>query len=105
MTALYPRLCGAQVIVSSHMGRPKGQVLEDKRLKPVAPILSEAIKAPVLTALDSEGEDAARVIAAAKDGEVVLLENTRFIAGETKNDLTYAKKVRTQASYIIQHNA
>lgn len=83
-----------QVIVSSHMGRPKGEVLEEKRLKPVAPVLSEAIKAPIITASDSAGPDAEEKVKNAKPGEVVLLENTRFILGETKNDLTYAKKVR-----------
>jgi hypothetical protein len=84
-----------QVVVSSHLGRPKGQVLEDKRLTPVVPVLSEAVKAPVKLAPDSAGPEAAAFVKNAKPGEVVLLENTRFHAGETKNDEKYSKQVRS----------
>jgi phosphoglycerate kinase len=82
-----------QVVVSSHLGRPKGQVLEDKRLTPVASVLSEAVKAPVKLAPDSAGPETAAFVKNAKPGEVVLLENTRFHAGETKNDEKYSKQV------------
>jgi phosphoglycerate kinase len=81
------------VIVSSHSGRPKGQVVEEKRMKPVAPILSEAIKAPVKPASDCIGPEAESVVKAAKDGEVVLLENLRFHIEETKNNPDFSKKV------------
>jgi phosphoglycerate kinase len=75
------------------MGRPKGKVLEDKRLTPIVPLLSEAIKAPVKLAPDCIGPEAEKVVNAAKPGEVVLLENVRFHAGETKDDPELAKKV------------
>ena len=75
------------------MGRPKGKVLEDKRLTPVGPILEAAIKAPVKIAPDCIGPDAEKFVKAAKAGEVVLLENLRFHPEETKNDPAFAEKV------------
>lgn len=75
------------------MGRPKGQVLEDKRLAPVLPILSKAINAPIKMAPDSAGPETEALVAAAKPGEVILLENTRFHKEETKNEEPYNKQV------------
>ena len=81
---------GARVILLSHLGRPKGKVVEDLRLAPVAQRLSELLKAPVSMATDVVGDDARRVVDALRDGEVGLLENLRFEAGEEANDPAFA---------------
>ena len=95
---------GAKVVVSSHLGRPKGAVMEDKRLTPVAPVLEAAVKAPVRLAPDSAGPAAAKFVKEAAPGTVVLLENTRFHAGETKNDAAYAKALQEVSGADIYVN-
>ena len=86
------RLCaaGARVVLMSHLGRPKGKVDEDLRLAPVGRRLSQLLKAPVTVATDVVGEDAQRVVGELLDGEVALLENLRFEAGEEANDAAFA---------------
>lgn len=93
-----------KVIVSSHLGRPKGEVVEDKRLTPIAPVLSEAIQAPVKVAPDSVGPEAQAFVQNAEAGDVILLENTRFHKGETKNDETYAKQLQEVSGAEIYVN-
>jgi phosphoglycerate kinase len=83
---------GARVIVLSHFDRPKGKVVPSMSLRPVAEPLSKAIGRPV-------GFDIGT--AAMKDGEVVLLENTRFNPGEEKNDLDYAKQVAALGDIFV----
>ena len=75
---------GARLAVCSHLGRPKGQVVEDLRLAPVGERLSELLGRDVRTASDVVGSDARD--ACSSDAEVVLLENLRFEPGEEKND-------------------
>src|SRR3954466_10694503 len=82
---------GAKVIVLSHFGRPKGKVVPPMSLKPVAPALSKAVGRPVAFAEDSVGEKAKTAVDKLKDGDVLLLENTRFHAGEEANDQDFAK--------------
>ena len=77
---------GARVVVCAHLGRPKGQVNPQFSLAPVAASLSAALGRPVVLASDTIGPGAQETVAALKDGEVALLENVRFEAGETKND-------------------
>ncbi len=77
---------GAKVVVCAHLGRPKGQVNPQFSLAPVAASLSAALGRPVVLASDTIGPGAQETVAALKDGEVALLENVRFEAGETKND-------------------
>ena len=77
---------GARVVVCAHLGRPKGQVNPQFSLAPVAASLSAALGRPVVLASDTIGPGAQETVAALKDGEVALLENIRFEAGETKND-------------------
>lgn len=87
---------GARVILMSHLGRPKGEGYEAKySLKPVAQRLSELLKVNVYFAEDGEvaGPNAVKLSAELKDGEVLLLENVRFVKGETKNDKEFAKKL------------
>ncbi|HEX5532253.1 MAG TPA: phosphoglycerate kinase [Actinomycetales bacterium] len=77
---------GARVIVTAHLGRPKGSPDPKYSLAPVAERLSQLLDRPVAFAHDTVGEDAQRVVAGLQDGEVALLENVRFNAGETSKD-------------------
>jgi phosphoglycerate kinase len=77
---------GARVVVVAHLGRPKGAPDEKYSLRPVVGRLSELLGAPVAFATDTVGESAAAVVAALADGDVAVLENIRFNAGETSKD-------------------
>jgi len=77
---------GAALVLISHLGRPKGQVRPELTLRPVADRLSELLDRPVELAGDVIGDDARAKVAAAQSGDVILLENVRFEAGEEKND-------------------
>ncbi|MBC9957429.1 phosphoglycerate kinase [Yimella sp. cx-51] len=77
---------GAQVIVCAHLGRPKGEPEAKYSLEPVAGRLGELLGAEVTFATDTVGESAKEKVGAMKDGDVVLLENLRFNAGETSKD-------------------
>lgn len=77
---------GARVVICSHFDRPKGKRVPEMSLKPLAEALSEALKRPVAFADDCIGPEAEAAVAALQDGEILLLENTRFHAGEEKND-------------------
>jgi len=83
---------GAKVVVLSHFGRPKGQRLPAMSLKPLVEPLSAALEGRrVVFADDCIGEPAAQAIASLKNGEIALLENVRFHAGEEANDPGFAK--------------
>ncbi|MEP0232145.1 phosphoglycerate kinase [Roseibium sp.] len=82
---------GAKVILLAHFGRPKGQRVADMSLEPVAQPLADLLLAPVDFADDCIGKSAEDAIAELSDGDVLLLENTRFHAGEEKNDPAFAK--------------
>ncbi len=77
---------GARVVVCSHFDRPKGRRVPEMSLKPLQEALAAALKRPVAWADDCIGPVAEAAVAALKDGEVLLLENTRFHPGEEKND-------------------
>jgi phosphoglycerate kinase len=77
---------GAKVIVCSHFERPKGKRVPEMSLKPIAIALGEVLGKPVTFADECVGPEAESAVAALKDGEVLVLENTRFHAGEEKND-------------------
>ncbi|CAN5667626.1 phosphoglycerate kinase [soil metagenome] len=77
---------GARVVVTAHLGRPKGEPEGRYSLAPVAARLSELLGADVAFATDTVGESAAATVAALSDGQVALLENVRFNAGETSKD-------------------
>jgi len=81
---------GGSVILMSHLGRPKGQIVPGMSLRPVADRLVELIDAPVKFATDTVGPDAVESAAGLKPGEVLLLENLRFAPGETDNDPDFA---------------
>ena len=77
---------GGRAVVMSHLGRPKGQVVEKYSLAPVAVRLEQLLGAPVRLARDVVGESAQEVVAGLSDGEVALLENLRFDPGEESGD-------------------
>lgn len=82
---------GAKVVVMSHFGRPKGKVVPEMSLKPVAPALGEALGGkPVSFAPDCIGSEAESVVNGLQPGDVALLENLRFHAGEEANDPGFA---------------
>ena len=77
---------GGKVILLAHFGRPKNGPDEANSLKPIAAVLADHLKRPVAFAADCIGATAEKAVAAMKDGDVLLLENTRFHKGEEKND-------------------
>ena len=91
----------AKVILCSHMGKPKGEVKPELSLQVVADRIAELLGKPVVMAKDVAGEDAKAKAAALKDGEVMLLENTRFEKGETKNDPELSKALASMAEIFV----
>lgn len=92
---------GAKIILASHLGRPKGQVVEELRLNPVAKRLSELIGKPVVKVDEAIGEEVKRQVEQLKDGDVLLLENVRFYPGEEKNDPEFAKALAELAEVYV----
>lgn len=92
---------GAKVILASHLGRPKGEVKEDMRLTAVGVRLAELMGQPVTKLDESIGETVEAAVAKMQDGDIVLLENVRFHAGEEKNDETLAKQFASLADVYV----
>ena len=92
---------GAKVILCSHMGKPKGEWKPELSLKVVAERISELLGKEVIMASDVAGEDSKAKAAALKDGDVMLLENTRYIKGETKNDPELSKQLASLADIFV----
>ena len=92
---------GARVVVLSHFDRPKGKVVPSMSLKPVAAPLAAAIGRPVAFAEDCIGDVAAAVVGKLGDGEVALLENLRFHAGEEKNEAGFADALASLGQVFI----
>ncbi len=92
---------GARVALCSHLGRPKGKRVKTLSLRAVAPVLGEALGAPVHFADDCVGEPAQRALASAASRDVVLLENLRFHAGETENDDAFADALASLADAYV----
>ncbi len=92
---------GARVILLAHFGRPKGKREKKDSLEPVVPALSQALGRPVAFAADCVGDDAARAVAALKDGDILLLENTRYHAGEEKNDAAFADALAANGDVYV----
>ena len=91
----------ARVVLASHLGRPKGKVVDDLRLKAVADRLALLLSAPVAYAEDCVGPAAERAVAGLHDGEVLLLENVRFHAEEEANDPLFAKQLAALADLYV----
>ena len=92
---------GAAVILASHLGRPKGEVVEKLRLDPVARRLQELLGVEVRKIDTVVGTEAEKAAASLRPGEVLLLENTRFEPGETKNDENLAKAFARLADVYV----
>jgi len=92
---------GAKVILAAHFGRPKGQVNESMRLTSVSKRLSELLNKPVSKTDSCIGKDAEEKVLSMENGEVVLLENVRFVAGEEKNDSAFAKDLASLAEVYV----
>ncbi|NJK38444.1 MAG: phosphoglycerate kinase [Oscillatoriales cyanobacterium RM2_1_1] len=92
---------GAKVILTSHFGRPKGQVNESMRLTPVAVRLSELLGKEVKKCNDCIGEEVAATVAAMNNGDVVLLENVRFYPGEEENEPEFTQELAAVADLYV----
>ena len=92
---------GAKVILCSHMGKPKGEWKPELSLKVVAERISELLGQEVIMASDVAGEDAKAKAAALTEGQVMLLENTRYIKGEEKNDPELSKAFADLADIFV----
>ena len=94
---------GAKVILCSHMGKPKGEPKPEFSLKPVADNLSKKLGKEIVFAKDDNvvGENAKKAVSEMKDGDVVLLENTRYRAEETKNIETFSKELASLADIFV----
>jgi phosphoglycerate kinase len=92
---------GARVILMTHLGRPDGQVDEAYRTRPLATRLSELIGRPVTHLDDCVGPAVEAAIKQMRDGDVVMLENVRFHAGETKNDPSFARQLASLGELYV----
>lgn len=92
---------GAKVILTSHLGRPKGKVEESMRLTQVAQRLSELIGKTVVKTDTTVGEEVGQAVNKLNPGDVILLENVRFNPGETENDPQFAKELAALADVYV----
>lgn len=92
---------GAKVILASHLGRPNGEVVEELRHTASAVRLSELLGKPVVKANEAVGDAVKAQIAEMQNGDVLLLENVRFYAGEEKNDPELAKQFAELADVFV----
>ena len=92
---------GGRVILMSHLGRPKGEKNPAFSIKPAADRLGELISASVKFVDDCVGADVEAAVADLHDGEVLLLENVRFYAGETDNDTEFSKQLAAHGDIYV----
>lgn len=94
---------GAKVILCSHMGKPKGEPKPELSLAPVAERLSKHLGKDVVFAADDNvvGDNARAAAAAMQDGDVILLQNTRYRAEETKNGEAFSKELASLAEVFV----
>ena len=100
-TIRYLLEAGAGVVLCSHLGRPKGKVVESLRLNPVAVRLGQLLRVPVFKLNDCIGERVEAAVAEMKPGTVILLENLRFHPEEGSNDTGFAKKLAGLADAYV----
>ncbi len=84
---------GARPVLVSHLGRPKGEVVPRYSLAPVAPVLEQLLGAPVQFVAETDTEAAVEATRQMAEGSVLLLENTRFLPGETRNDRELSERL------------
>ncbi len=92
---------GAALILCSHLGRPKGKVVPELKMDPVAVRLSELLDHPVSKLDDCVGPEVETAVQATQAGDVILLENTRFHPEETKNDPEFARQLAALADVYV----
>jgi len=92
---------GAKVVILSHFGRPKGQRTEKDSLRPVATELENILKKPVAFADDCIGPVAQRAVEKLQNGDILVLENTRFHAGEEGNDPAFAQELASLGDCFV----
>ncbi|WP_078429936.1 phosphoglycerate kinase [Alkalihalobacterium alkalinitrilicum] len=92
---------GAKVILASHLGRPKGQVVEELRLDAVAKRLSDLLQKEVNKTDEAFGAEVEQAISSMQNGDVLLLENVRFYAGEEKNATELAQQFAALADLYV----
>jgi len=92
---------GAKVILMSHLGRPKGKVVDELRLDPVAKRLSELLGKPVRKLNDCIGSEVEAAVAQMQPGDVILLENVRFYRGEEENDAEFARRLASLGDLYV----
>ncbi|NBV86340.1 MAG: phosphoglycerate kinase [Verrucomicrobia bacterium] len=100
-TLQHLRSAGAKVIVMAHFGRPKGTVNLKYTLRPVAQHLSHLLEAPVAFSPETVGEVPAGMVAEMHNGDVLLLENVRFHAGEEANDESFSKALAALGDVFV----
>jgi phosphoglycerate kinase len=91
----------AKVILCSHLGRPKGKVIKELQMTPIAQRLSQLIDLPVSTAPDCVGQEVESKVGTLKDGDILFLENLRFHAEEEANDPGFAQKLARLADIYV----
>ncbi|MCJ2084116.1 phosphoglycerate kinase [Methylobacterium sp. J-090] len=92
---------GGRVVLLAHFGRPKGKPVASESLKPVVATIAEHLGRPVAFAQDCVGPAATAAVAALRDGDVLLLENTRFHAGEEKNDPAFTAELAANGDLFV----
>ena len=92
---------GARVVIASHFARPKGKPVPEMSLRPVAAALEHVLGHPVAFAEDTVGEAATAAVAQLRDGDVLVLENTRFHPGEEANDSALAEALALHADLYV----
>lgn len=92
---------GATVVLLSHFGRPKGTINPEMSLAPVAKAMADHLKIPIEFASDCIGDVAKQTISNTGNGNVILLENVRFYAGEEKNDVAFAKSLAALGDFYV----
>jgi phosphoglycerate kinase len=100
-TIKYLMAGGAKVILCSHLGRPKGKIVEELRLAPVGQRLSELLRYPVTCVGDCIGAEVEKEVERLKEGEVLLLENLRFHPEEESNDAEFARSLARLADVFV----
>ncbi len=92
---------GGKVILLSHFGRPKGERIDEDSLRQILPTLEHHLKRKIAFADDCVGETAASLVSQMKDGDVALLENTRYHKGEEKNDPAFVAELAKHGDIFV----
>jgi len=100
-TIEHARKAGAKVILTSHLGRPKGKVVAELSLGPAAKVLGEKLGTEVMLAPDCVGDEVEKLVADLGNGDVLMLENLRFHAEEEKNDSAFASSLAKLADVYV----